>query len=154
MDDMKETFREGEETAKETWRKADGESPADAIGNAGDDIRKELGNAGDAIRRETQEGLDDDKATRRMQELYKKSVHPKAAWSQAFSAAERTVARCPPQRVARSSASSQLSGPVRRYQWPPPGDSRHAAPLYSTVMSSRATAGPHSSHATTAGFGL
>ena len=62
MDDMKKTYREGEETAKESWRKADGESPADAIGNAGDDIRKELGNTGDEIRRETQEGLDDDKA--------------------------------------------------------------------------------------------
>jgi hypothetical protein len=33
-------------------RKADGESPADAIGNAGDDLRKELGNAGDDVRRE------------------------------------------------------------------------------------------------------
>ena len=62
MDDMKRTYREGEETAKESWRKADGESPADAIGNAGDDIRKELGNAGDNIRRETQEGVDDGKA--------------------------------------------------------------------------------------------
>jgi hypothetical protein len=40
---MKQTYREGEETAKEAWRKADGESPADAIGNAGDDIRRELG---------------------------------------------------------------------------------------------------------------
>jgi hypothetical protein len=59
---MKQTYREGEETAKEAWRKADGESPADAIGNAGDDIRKELGNAGDKIRRENQEGLDDDNA--------------------------------------------------------------------------------------------
>ena len=62
MDDMKKTYREGEESAKEAWRKADGESPADAIGNAGDDIRKELGNAGDEIRNETQEGLNDDKA--------------------------------------------------------------------------------------------
>ena len=63
MDDMKKNLREGEETAKEAWRKADGESPADAIGNAGDDIRKELGNAGDEIRKETQEGVDDDKAS-------------------------------------------------------------------------------------------
>lgn len=62
MDDMKQTYREGEETTKEAWRKADGESPADAIGNAGDDIRKELGNAGDDIRRESQEDFHDEKA--------------------------------------------------------------------------------------------
>ena len=52
MDDMKKAYREGEETTKENWRKIDGESPADAIGNAGDDIRKELGNAGYDLRRE------------------------------------------------------------------------------------------------------
>jgi hypothetical protein len=50
MDDVKKTYREGEETAKENWRKSDGdESLADKVGNAGDDIRKELGNAGDDI---------------------------------------------------------------------------------------------------------
>ena len=51
MDDIKKGYREGEETAKETWRKADGEEDlADKVGNAGDDIRKTLGNAGDDIR--------------------------------------------------------------------------------------------------------
>ena len=51
MDDLKKGYREGEETAKETMRKADGEEDlADKVGNAGDDIRKELGNAGDDIR--------------------------------------------------------------------------------------------------------
>ncbi len=50
MDDVKKGYRETEETAKETWRKADGdESLADKVGNAGDDIRKELGNAGDEL---------------------------------------------------------------------------------------------------------
>jgi len=47
MDDLKKGYREGEETAKETWRKSDGESLADKVVNAGDDIRKELGNLGD-----------------------------------------------------------------------------------------------------------
>jgi hypothetical protein len=51
MDDVKKTYREGEETAKEAWRNRDGEDMADKIGNAGDDVRKELGNAGDAMRR-------------------------------------------------------------------------------------------------------
>ena len=50
MDDVKKGYRETEETAKETWRKSDGdESLADKVGNAGDDIRKELGNAGDDL---------------------------------------------------------------------------------------------------------
>lgn len=49
MDDMKKTYREGEETAKEEWRKRDGEDLADKVGNAGDDIRKNLGNAGDDL---------------------------------------------------------------------------------------------------------
>ena len=51
MDDAKKTYREGEETAKEAWRKHDGEDMADKVGNAGDDLRKDLGNAGDEIRR-------------------------------------------------------------------------------------------------------
>ena len=51
MDDLKKAGRETEETAKETWRKADGEEDlADKVGNLGDDIRKELGNAGDNVR--------------------------------------------------------------------------------------------------------
>jgi hypothetical protein len=55
VDDMKKTYREGEETGKETWRKADGEDLADKVGNAGDDIRKDLGNAGDDARKEADE---------------------------------------------------------------------------------------------------
>ena len=52
MDDVKKAYRETEETAKESWRKADGkEDLADKVGNLGDDIRKGLGNAGDEIRR-------------------------------------------------------------------------------------------------------
>ena len=54
MDDIKRDYREGEETAKEAWRKADGEEDlADKVGNLGDDIRKGLGNAGDDLDRET-----------------------------------------------------------------------------------------------------
>ncbi len=53
MDDMKKIYREGEETAKETWRKADGEEDAaDKVGNIGDDVRKDLGNAGDDVRKD------------------------------------------------------------------------------------------------------
>ncbi len=56
MDDVKKGYRETEETAKETMRKADGdEDLADKAGNLGDDIRKNLGNAGDDIRA----GVDD-----------------------------------------------------------------------------------------------
>ncbi len=65
MDDVKRTYREGEQTAKELWRKADGESAADSIGNAGDDIRKDLGNAGDDLRDDAQESVDKDKAASR-----------------------------------------------------------------------------------------
>jgi hypothetical protein len=51
MDDVKRTYRETEETAKEAWRKRDGEDLADKVGNLGDDVRKHLGNVGDDIRR-------------------------------------------------------------------------------------------------------
>jgi hypothetical protein len=61
MDDLKKDYREGEETAKEAWRKADGEEDlADKIGNAGDDIRKELGNAGDRLGEEMDRQTGDD----------------------------------------------------------------------------------------------
>jgi hypothetical protein len=43
MDDVKRTYREGEQTAKEAWRQADGdESLADTVGNAGDELRKQV----------------------------------------------------------------------------------------------------------------
>jgi hypothetical protein len=59
MDDIKKDYREGEETAKEAWRKRDGEDLADKIGNAGDDIRKELGNAGDDVRDAADQPVED-----------------------------------------------------------------------------------------------
>ena len=43
MDDVKKTYREGEQNTKEAWRKADGdESLADKVGNAGDDMRRDI----------------------------------------------------------------------------------------------------------------
>jgi hypothetical protein len=40
MDDVKKTYREGEQETKEAWRKSDGdESLADKVGNAGDELR-------------------------------------------------------------------------------------------------------------------
>ncbi len=59
MDDAKRTYRETEESAKEAWRKRDGEDLADKIGNLGDDIRKELGNLGDDVNRERTRPIDD-----------------------------------------------------------------------------------------------
>jgi hypothetical protein len=50
MDDIKKAYREGEQGAKEAWRNRDGEDLGDAIGNAGDEIRKDLGDAGDDLR--------------------------------------------------------------------------------------------------------
>jgi gas vesicle protein len=65
MGDLKKAHREAEETAKETWRKADGEeSPSDKIANVGDDVRKHAGNAGDDLREridEATEDLDDER---------------------------------------------------------------------------------------------
>jgi hypothetical protein len=56
MDQVRKDYREAEEKAKETWRKADGEEDlADKIGNLGDDVRTELGNAGDEVRRRVDE---------------------------------------------------------------------------------------------------
>jgi hypothetical protein len=49
MDDVKKTYREGEQKTKEAWRDADGHSLADDVGNVGDEIRKDLGNAGDDV---------------------------------------------------------------------------------------------------------
>ena len=46
MDDIKKATREADETAKETWRKQDGEDLADKVGNAGDDIREAARDAG------------------------------------------------------------------------------------------------------------
>jgi hypothetical protein len=50
MDDVKKTYREGEQATKEAWRKSDGEeSLADHVGNAGDEMRKKAGNVGDNL---------------------------------------------------------------------------------------------------------
>lgn len=49
MDDAKEGYRDTKSEVKEQARKVDGNSPADALGNAGDDARDALGNAGDAV---------------------------------------------------------------------------------------------------------
>lgn len=66
MDELKKGYREGEETAKETWRKADGEEDlGDKIGNLGDDIRKNLGNAGDDLDDAVDRDVQDDPADRR-----------------------------------------------------------------------------------------
>ena len=65
MDDLKKAGRETEETAKETWRKADGEEDlVDKVGNLGDDIRKELGNAGDNVRNAADQAGDEVDARR------------------------------------------------------------------------------------------
>jgi hypothetical protein len=53
MDDAKRAYREAENKTKETIRRSDGdESPADKLGNLGDDVRAGLGNAGDEAREE------------------------------------------------------------------------------------------------------
>lgn len=63
MENVKRTYREGEQATKETWRKADGtESVADTVGSIGDEIRKDLGNAGDDLRRGQQREVDEAKA--------------------------------------------------------------------------------------------
>ncbi|TMG24463.1 MAG: hypothetical protein E6H96_06640 [Chloroflexi bacterium] len=59
MEDVKRTYREGEEKTKEAWRGVGGTDAEDEIGNAGDDIRKGLGNAGDELRRDDPDSADD-----------------------------------------------------------------------------------------------
>ena len=52
MDDVKKVYREGEQQAKETWRRSDGdEDLKDKVGNVGDEVRKDLGNTGDDLRK-------------------------------------------------------------------------------------------------------
>lgn len=59
MDDVKQGYREVEDKAKETWRKADGdEDLGDKLGNLGDDIRREAGNAGDELDQGTRDAAD------------------------------------------------------------------------------------------------
>ena len=59
MNELNKLGREAEETAKETWRKADGEEDlADKIGNAGDDLRKHAGNLGDDLKEAADDASD------------------------------------------------------------------------------------------------
>ena len=63
MDDVKRTYREGEEKAKETWRKSDGdEDLGDKVGNLGDEVRKDLGNTGDDLSNAGYDSTDPNKA--------------------------------------------------------------------------------------------
>ena len=74
MDDVKQTYREGETQAKETLRKSDGnESVADKVGNAGDEVRKDLGNAGDESRPGGQLPNDADYKSTTEKEAWRKS---------------------------------------------------------------------------------
>jgi hypothetical protein len=61
VDDVKRGYRDAKSEVKEQARKVDGNSPADAIGNAGDDARDALGNAGDTLgkaKNDMDDGLD------------------------------------------------------------------------------------------------
>jgi len=49
MSDIKRTIRDTEADAKETWRKADGESIGDKLANAGDRARNAVKDAGDEV---------------------------------------------------------------------------------------------------------
>ena len=49
MNDVKQGYREVKNTVKEQARKIDGESPADKVGDIGDDLRDGLGNIGDTV---------------------------------------------------------------------------------------------------------
>ena len=51
MDDVKKTYREGEQATKEALRDADGhESLSDKVGNVGDEVRKHAGTLGDDLK--------------------------------------------------------------------------------------------------------
>lgn len=49
MDDVKQGYRDVKNTVKEQVRKIDGETPADQVGDIGDDIKDSLGNIGDTV---------------------------------------------------------------------------------------------------------
>jgi hypothetical protein len=53
--DVKKSYREVEDKARELGREVDGHDVGDDIGNAGDEIRKDLGNTGDDLRRSADE---------------------------------------------------------------------------------------------------
>ena len=59
MSDLKRTARDVEDDAKETWRKADGESLGDKLANAGDRIRHGVENVGDELQDKTDEAARD-----------------------------------------------------------------------------------------------
>ncbi|HEY2915835.1 MAG TPA: hypothetical protein VGI98_01340 [Candidatus Limnocylindrales bacterium] len=53
MSDIKSGMRDAEADAKETWRKADGESVGDKVADAGDRARNAVADAGDKIHEES-----------------------------------------------------------------------------------------------------
>jgi len=55
MADIKRTIRDTEADAKETWRKADGESVGDKLADAGDRARNAVADAGDEIHEKSDE---------------------------------------------------------------------------------------------------
>jgi len=55
MSDIKRTIRDTEADAKETWRKADGESIGDKLANAGDRARNAVKDAGDEVHEKSDE---------------------------------------------------------------------------------------------------
>jgi hypothetical protein len=59
MSDIKRTIRDTEADAKETWRKADGESVGDKLANAGDRTRNAVKDAGDEIHEKSDEASRD-----------------------------------------------------------------------------------------------
>ena len=50
MDELKKTWREGEQKVAEGSRGADGTDPADHVGNIGDEARENVANLGDDLR--------------------------------------------------------------------------------------------------------
>lgn len=58
MSDIKSTLRDAKTDAKETWRKADGESVGDKLADAGDRARDAVADTGDKLHEES------DKASR------------------------------------------------------------------------------------------
>jgi hypothetical protein len=52
MSDIKSSLRDAKTDAKETWRKADGESLGDKVANAGDRARDAVADTGDKIHEE------------------------------------------------------------------------------------------------------
>lgn len=65
MDDLKKTFREANQGARETTRDIDGHDTSDDVGNIGDAARKNLGNLGDDVKKGADRTFNDDKVSDR-----------------------------------------------------------------------------------------